>query len=94
MSERVYIEIEASPWMDEDGVTTTVFIGDAGEPCYEESFTFKELIDKELEAHTVRGKLTNEYGHNNIDRAMDFVIALQKAAKYAEKRFVELNDAE
>ena len=90
MSEKFYIEIDASPWMDVDGVSTAVWIGDACEPCYENKQTYEELIDKELEAHTVRGKLTNEYGHNNIDSAERFVIAMEACAKYARRRFEEL----
>ena len=68
MSEKVYIEIDAGSWLDATGVETTVYLGDACEPCYVNKESFEELIDKELEAHTVHGKLTNEYGHDNRDR--------------------------
>lgn len=88
MSERVYIEIDASPWMDANGVTTSVFLGDAGEPSYENIFTFKELIDRELDAHTIHGKLTGD----NVGYAEELVIALEEAAKYARTRFEELKD--
>lgn len=86
MSKKVYIEIDASPWMDAKGVTTSVFMGDACEPCYESVTPFKELIDKELGAHTVYGKLTGD----NVGYAEELVIALEEAAVYARKRFEEL----
>lgn len=87
---KVYIEIDASPWMDAEGVLTSVFMGDACEPCYEERVSYEELIDRELEAHTVHGKLTAEYGHDNIGDAEKFVVALEEAAVYARRRFEEL----
>lgn len=86
MSEKVYIEIDASPWMDAKGVNTSVFIGD-GEPCYADITTYKELIDKEIMAYTFCGKLTGD----NIGYAEEFVIALEEAAVYARKRFEELS---
>ena len=94
MSEKVYIEIDASPWMDAEGVMTSVWIGDACEPCYENRVSYEELVDKELEAHTVYGKLTNEYGHDNIGSAEKFVIALEEAAVRARTLFEELKNVE
>lgn len=90
MSEKFYIEIDAGSWLDATGVETTVYLGDTCEPCYVNKESFEELIDKELEAHTVHGKLTNEYGHDNIGSAEESVIALEQAAVYARKRFEEL----
>lgn len=92
MSEKVYIEIDASPWMDADGVLTSVWIGDACEPCYEKHVSYEELIDKELEAYTVHGKLTREFGNDNIGDAEKFVVAFEEAAKYARERFEDLKD--
>ena len=90
MREKVYIEIDASPWMDAGGVDTTVYIGDTDEPAYSEVTSFEDLVDKELQAHTVHGKLTNEYGHDNITPAEEFVVALEQTALYARKRFEDL----
>ena len=94
MSEKVYIEIDASPWFDVEGVTTSVWIGDACEPCYENKQTFEELIDKELEAHCVFGKLCSKLSNKNVcdntDRARDFVLAIEQAAVYARKRYSDL----
>ena len=92
MSEKVYIEIDASSWFDADGVITSVWIGDACEPCYENKKTYRELVNQELEAHTVHGKLTNEYGCDNIGAAEDFVRELETTALYARQRFEELKN--
>ena len=86
MSEKVYIEIDTSPWMDANGIESSVYLGDGCEPVYNSKLTYKELIDQELEAHTIFGKLTG----NNIEYAEEFVIALEEAAAYARKRFEEL----
>jgi hypothetical protein len=94
MENKVYIEIDASPWMDANGVLSSVWFGDACEPCYEKLETYEELIKKELESHTVRGRLTNEYGHDNIGAAEKFVIALEEAAVHARALFEELQDVE
>ena len=94
MTEKVYIEIDASPWMDADGVLTSVWIGDACEPCYENKQTYEELITKELEAHTVHGRLTNKYGHDNIREAEKFVVALETAAERARALFENLKNVE
>lgn len=94
MTEKVYIEMDASAWMDADGVDTCVFIGDGCAPVYSSKVSYEELIDQELEAHTVRGRLTNEYGHDNIGSAEKFVIALEEAAVRARGLFEDLKVVE
>lgn len=90
MSEKTYIEIDASPWMDETGVLTSVWLGDACEECFEQLSTYEELVDKQLEAHTVRDKLFED----NADMAELFVKKLEEVAVYARKRFEELKEDE
>jgi hypothetical protein len=89
MSEKVYIEIDAGVWLDATGVETTVYLGDAWGPCYTNKESYVELINRELEVHTVNGKLTHI---GRIAKAEDFVCILEEAAKYARKRFEELKD--
>lgn len=88
MTEKVYIEIDASPWMDENGVLASVWFGDACEPCYEHLTTYEELIDKNLEAFCVFGKLKGK----NADDAELFVKKLEEVAVYARQRFEELKE--
>lgn len=94
MSEKHYIEIDAIPWLDENGVDVSVFLGESCEPNFKQSWSYEELIANELNAHTVHGKLTNEYGYDNISKAEKSVIALEEAAVYARKRFEELQNVE
>ena len=90
MSENYYIEIDASPWMDEKGVDVAVFLGESFEPNFTRIWTYEELVDNELQVHTVHGRLTNQNGCDNIGKAEKSVIALEEAAVYARKRFEEL----
>ena len=87
---KVYIEIDASPWMDETGVLTSVWLGDACEECYERLSTYEELVEKNLEAYTVYNKLIGD----NADEAELFVKKLEEVAVFARKRFEELKDVE
>lgn len=82
-----YIEIDADSWADVNGIETTVFIGDSVEPCFVHLNSYEELVDKELKAHTVAGKL---FG-SNAKKAEGLVVALEEAAVYARKKFEALN---
>ena len=90
MTEKVYIEIDAGAWLDATGVETVVYLGDACEPCYTKKESYVELIDMELAAHTVGGKLTRDSLFDNIAKAEAFVEILEGAAEYARNRFEEL----
>lgn len=83
-----YIEIDADSWADASGIETTVFIGDSCEPCFVHFDSYEELVDKELNAHTVAGKLSG----SNLEKAEGLVVALEEAAVYARKRVEELSD--
>ena len=97
MTEKVYIEIDAGAWLDATGVETVVYLGDACEPCYTNKESYVELINRELEAHTVGGKLIRDGRFDkttgrfdNIASAEAFVEILEGAAEYARNRFEEL----
>lgn len=88
MSGKVYIEIDAGSWLDSTGVETTVFLGDACDPCYTNKQSLEELIDRELEAHTVRGKIPDK----ELESAKQFVEYLIQASIYARYKLDELRD--
>ena len=90
MIERVCIELDASPWMDETGVMTSVWIGEACEPCFESTTSYEELVEKQLEAYTIHGRLTGDLA----DEAEIFVKKMEEVAKLARSRFEELKDEE
>ena len=78
------IEIDISPWLDEEGLNIALFLGDFYVPI-ETQVSLKELIDEQIEAHTVAGKLLEP------DILKGFIKSLRKAFKYAEKRVKELS---
>lgn len=83
-----YIEIDASPWMGCEGVESSVFLGDSGDPVFSKVYTYEELIFKELNSLAVHKKIRGPA----VDDAQDFVDALHKAASYADKLFKELKE--
>ena len=80
----ITVEFDISPWLDEEGLTVCVFAGES-DTAIDVPFTLEELIDKEIESHTVAGKLIEP------DALKGFVKSLRKAFKYAEKRVKELS---
>lgn len=80
----ITVEFDVSPWLDEEGFTVCLFAG-ASDEALGINFSLEELIDIELEAHTVNGKLLEP------DDVKGFVKSLRKAFKYAEKRVKELS---
>lgn len=83
-----YVEIDASPWMHSEGITVSLFLGDASESCYEEEFTYEDLIQKELETHSVCGKIFLNYA----EEAEEFILKLEDAAKYARALFTKMKE--
>jgi len=79
------LEIDVSPWLDEGGLNITLFFGDSEAVERELEFTLAELIDKEIESHTVAGVLVD------TEEAKQFIRSLRRAFKYAEKRVKELS---
>lgn len=81
---KITIDVDISPWLDEEGLTVSIFAGESDTEI-DVPFTLEELIDKEIESHTVAGKLIEP------DTLKGFVKSLRKAFKYAEKRVKELS---
>jgi hypothetical protein len=89
MAEKTYIEIDASPWLTQDGfVEVCVYIGDACEPCYMEKESLIDLIDKEL--HSFTSPLTNKIAHYHVEEVEDFLKHLKCAYKHAKARAEEI----
>ena len=80
----ITVEFDVSPWLDEEGLTVCLFAGESDE-ALGVNFSLEELIDIELESHTVSGALVEP------EPAKRFVKSLRKAFKYAEKRMKELS---
>lgn len=53
---KLTFEIEVSPWLNEDGLVMNLYAGDSDIET-ELNFTLEELVDNEINAYTVDGKL-------------------------------------
>lgn len=85
---KTYLEIEASAWLTETGIETTVYIGQAADmPTVSEHETYNELIDRSLTAYTV---LDDKIIPDHFAEVKEFLDGLKNAYEYAEKRAKEL----
>jgi hypothetical protein len=53
---KLTFEIEVSPWLNEDGLVVNLYARDSDIET-ELNFTLEELVDNEINAYTVDGKL-------------------------------------
>ena len=53
---KMTFEIEVSPWLNEDGLVVNLYARDSDIET-ELNFTLEELVDNEINAYTVDGKL-------------------------------------
>jgi len=89
MATKSYIEVDASPWLTQDGfVEVGVYIGDACEPCYSEKTSFKELIDQDLNSYTV--PFSEKIVEHHFEDVKELLENLKSAYKYAKKRAKEM----
>ena len=85
---KTYLEMEASAWLTETGVETTVYIGEGADtPAMETHETYNELIERSLTAYTV---LDDEIIPDHFAEVKEFLDGLKNAYEYAEKRAKEL----
>jgi len=79
---KMTIDIEVSPWLNEEGLAVNLYA------VYSDietdlKFTLEELVDNEINAHTIDGKLQEPW-------LLDGVIqSLEKATEYAKRRVKE-----
>ena len=84
------IDIDMTPWLSDDGVLSSLWFGNNGEPAYEETVPYEQLIDQTLESHTVRGVIRDI----DYDDAEAFVKALEQAATYARTQLERMDRRE
>ena len=83
-----YVEIDASAWLTETGVETTVYIGESADtPAVSEHETYNGLIDRNLSTYTI---FDDEILHVHYAEVKAFLNGLKSAYEYAEKRAKEL----
>jgi hypothetical protein len=81
---KMTFDIQVSPWLNEDGLVVNLYAGDSDIET-ELKFTLEELVDNEINAYTVDGKLREPW-------LLDGVIqSLEKATQHAKKQVKELS---
>jgi hypothetical protein len=81
---KMTFEIQVSPWLTEEGLHITLYAGDSDTET-ELNFTLQELVDDEINANTVHGKLQDPKILRGLIKYLDDV------ADYAKKRIKELS---
>jgi len=89
MSEKT-IPVDCGAWITAQGVEVYCYFGNSCEPFVTTTETFEDLIDKELEAHTVRGV----FPPRDLDSVHELLESLKGAVEYAEKRIKELTPSD
>jgi len=82
------VEIDITPWLGEEGITSSLWFGNNGEPSYEETLPYNMLIDQTLQSYTLRRVIRN-IDYNDAEA---FVKSLEAAAAYARTRLEEMRD--
>ena len=86
MSIKVSLEVEASSWLTETGIETTVYIGDVDMPQVVKVESLESLIAKTLLSYEVEFKIASEH-KEDVERLLT---TLNTACEYAEERVREM----
>ena len=81
---KLTFEIEVSPWLNEDGLVMNLYAGDSDIET-ELNFTLEELVDNEINAYTIDGKLQEPWLLEGL------IKYLEDVTDYAKKRIKELS---
>lgn len=84
--ETKYLLVEADGWLTDEGVEISVYIGNTDDPQVEVTHPYEKMIDQNLEAYLVEGKIAELHK----DEAARFVAKIEEMYKYAKKRAKEL----
>lgn len=80
MNKKIQIDVDAEPWITEDGIEISVFIGE-GDDRIEYQYTWSELIHLMVDAHVLYG-FDDKIVFLKNDDALD---KFQKIAKSVER---------
>jgi hypothetical protein len=84
MGMKVTFEIEVQPWLNEEGLTISLY-SENGDIETELNFTLEELINKELSCYTIANVLIDK------PKAESVLEYLEKVTEYTKKRIKELS---
>jgi hypothetical protein len=79
---KLTFEIEVSPWLNEDGLVVNLYARDSDIET-ELNFTLEELVDNEINAYTVDGKLQEPW---LLDGLIKY---LEDVTEYAKRQVKE-----
>ena len=79
---KMTFEIEVSPWLSEEGLNINLYTCDSGIET-ELNFTLQELVDNEISAYTIDGKLQEPW---LLDGLIKY---LEDVTEYAKKQVKE-----
>ena len=79
---KVSVEVEASSWLDVNGIETTVYIGDVDMPQVVKVESLESLIAKTLLSYEVEFKIASEHKED----VEQLLATLKNAYEYAERR--------
>ena len=82
------IDIEITPWLSEDGVISSLWFDNNGEPSYEETVPYEQLVDQTLESYSFRSVI-RKVDYEDAERV---VKSLEQMAYYARARLEELSE--
>jgi len=82
------IDIDMTPWLSEDGVLSSLWLGTNGEPAYEETVPYEQLVDQTLESYTFRSVIRKI----DYEDAEAFVKSLEAAAIYARAQLEKMSE--
>jgi len=81
---KVTFDIQVSPWLTEEGLCINLYAGDSYIET-ELDFTLQDLVNDEIIANTVHGKLIEP------ELLDGFIKYLEDVTEYAKKRIKELS---
>jgi hypothetical protein len=84
MGMKVLFEIEVSPWLNEEGLEVSLYTRDSDIET-ELNFTLEELVDNEINAYTIDGKLQEPWLLEGL------IKYLEDVTDYAKKRIQEVS---
>lgn len=80
------LSVDVTPWLTEEGVLTSLYIGTGCEPITEEMIPYEKLVDQSFESYMVGDEILER---DDAD-VLEFVEKLEEVAAYARQRFEEL----
>ena len=85
------VELDTSSYIDENGVTVVVYMGEGScEPIVEHKFDWETMIENHFESYTVNDKIR---GMDAMDAGL-LVDKLEEMAKYARNMLEDYTQAE